>query len=403
MSVHSHSSTIKGTKIPPETITIEGTAKRNILRKGKHKVNRKDLVSGKAVDEDVYILTTDKGSNGVYIDENDPNYDKYSDISSEEIEIIDEIIINTREEIGKAKLTLSKYKRIIESLISDFFQHGDMNELVNSVQEIECPEYSYELVKRIINMSLDKSDRERELVSKFLYYSTAECDLLSINIIGKGFERLFEIIDEIEKDCPASRTMISKYLARCVLDEVLSPAYLADPVVCNLGGDVVDHAKRMLSREHVGAKLECCWGPGDGRPVEDLKIAIDQLLQEYLLSNDIQEATRCIAELNVPYYYHEIVKRAIVQSLDKSLDRQVSMSGLLTHLFKEGMLKKQQAVVGFNRVFGYIDDLTLDTPNAPQIIHEFVKRAIESNLLPTSYEFQELVKINDFVSIKSEQ
>ena len=45
------------------------------------------------------------------------------------------------------------------------------------------------------------------------------------------------------------------------------------------GGDIVDHAKRMLSHNHSGALLEHVWGPGDGRPVEALKVAVDQLVQ----------------------------------------------------------------------------------------------------------------------------
>jgi programmed cell death protein 4 len=95
-------------------------------------------------------------------------------------------------------------------------------------------------------MSFDRGDRERELVSRFL--SIAYPEILSSNMIGKGFERLFEILDEVEKDAPASREMTSKFLARAVLDEVLSPSFLNDAVIMNLGGEVVDHAKRMLSR-----------------------------------------------------------------------------------------------------------------------------------------------------------
>lgn len=30
-------------------------------------------------------------------------------------------------------------------------------------------------------------------------------------------------------------------------------------------------------RDHVLSRLERVWGPGDGRPVEDLKVAIDQV------------------------------------------------------------------------------------------------------------------------------
>jgi hypothetical protein len=107
--------------------------------------------------------------------------------------------------------------------------------------------------------------------------------------------------------------MLSKYLTRAVIDEILPPSFLSDAVICNLGkmqidddpninllflillfivlhifstyfylhigGEIVDHAKRMLSHNHSGALLEHVWGPGDGRPVEDLKVAVDQLLQ----------------------------------------------------------------------------------------------------------------------------
>lgn len=192
-------------------------------------------------------------------------------------------------------------------MISEFFVHGDVVEVICSVQEIGCPEYSYEFVKRIINMSCDKSDRERELVSKLL--SQACPDFLSSNMIGKGFERLFEIIDQIVIDVPSARGMVSTFLARAVMDEALPPSFLSDAVVCNLGGEIIDVAKRMLSRDHGGAKLESCWGPGDGRAVPDMKIAVDQLLAEYILNDDVEEATRCIVELNAIHFYHEVVKR----------------------------------------------------------------------------------------------
>jgi programmed cell death protein 4 len=161
---------------------------------------------------------------------------------------------------------------------------------------LDCPEYSYELVKRAISMSLDRSDREREQISQLL----SECypDILSTNMIGKGFERLFELVDELVKDVPSAREKLSTFLARCVVDEVLPPSFLNDVVVRNLGGEIVEHAKRMLSREHASAMLERAWGPGDGRPVPDLKVAVDLLLQEFILSGDTTEACR----LNYPFH-----------------------------------------------------------------------------------------------------
>lgn len=256
--------------------------------------------------------------------------------------------------------------------------------LFSIAQDIGAYAYSYEFVKRVVNMSCDASDRERELVSQLL--SNLYPDIFSSNMIGKGFERLFEMIDEIEKDAPDARKILSTFLARAVIDEIIPPSFLTDSVVRNLGGDVVEHAKLMLSQEHAGAKLERSWGPGDGRPVEEMKVAVDQLLQEYLLSNDMVEAKRCLAELNSPMFFHEIVKRAVVNAIDKSQKEQMQMSFLLKELRAAEMLSIQQAEKGFSRLFLMLPDIVLDTPDARRILIGFMERAKASGVLSAGYK-----------------
>jgi programmed cell death protein 4 len=238
-------------------------------------------------------------------------------------------------------------------------------------------------VKRLINMSMDKDDRERELVSQLL--SALYPDIFSSNAIGKGFERLFEIVDEIEKDAPAAKVILATFLARAVVDEILPPSFLADSVVCNLGKEVVDQAKLMLSRDHGSAKLEHSWGPGDGRPVEEMKVSIDQILQEYLLSKDIAEGVRCIAELKVPLYFHEILKRSVINAMDRPVEDQAAMSALLAALSSGELLSAQQAEKGFNRLYHMLPDLALDTPAAVQVLADFEGRAKADGVLAAAY------------------
>lgn len=238
-------------------------------------------------------------------------------------------------------------------------------------------------MKRLINMSCDKGDRERELVSQLL--SALYPDIFSSNSIGKGFERLFEIVDEIEKDAPAARHIIATFLARAVVDEILPPSFLADAVVCTLGGDVVDQAKLMLSRDHGSAKLERSWGPGDGRPVEDMKVSIDQILQEYLLSKDVKEGVRCFGELKVPLYFHEILKRAVINAMDRTAEEQAAMSALLAELSRAELLSAQQSEKGFNRLYHMLPDLALDTPAAVQVLADFEARAKNDGVLAATY------------------
>ena len=288
-----------------------------------------------------------------------------------------------RDAVGQSKLTLTAYKQAIAPLITEYFVTGDPADMLLNIQEIGCPEYAYECVKRAVNMSFDMSDRERELVSQLL--SIGYPDTFSASMVGKGFERLFEIVDEIEKDVPNSRDMVAKFVSRAVVDEVLPPSFLSDAVVCNLGGEMVEHAKRMLSRDHGGGLLDRSWGPGDGRPVEDMKVALDQCLQEYLLSGDLPEASRCIRELNAEFFFHEVVKRIVTHSVDKSSALQEQMSNLLQYLMECGMLSTAQATKGFRRLYSIVDDLALDTPAAAAILDGFTTRAIDDNVLPSDF------------------
>jgi programmed cell death protein 4 len=204
-------------------------------------------------------------------------------------------------------------------------------------------------------------------------------------MIGKGFERLFEIVDEIEIDAPNAPHILSSFIARAVIDEILPPSFLSDSVVRNLGGDIIESAKIMLSQDHAGAKLEKIWGPGDGRPVEEMKVAVDQLLLEYVLSADLDEAVRCLRELNALQFFHEVVKRGIVLALDKEVESQVSVSKLFAHLSSINLLSSTQALKGFNRVLEILPDISLDAPHAKSIVDGFVQRAKEDGILPKEF------------------
>lgn len=141
----------------------------------------------------------------------------------------------------------------------------------------------------------------------------------------------------------------------------------------------------MLSREHASAMLERAWGPGDGRPVQELKAAVDLLLQEYVISDDVAEACRCIAELNSNYFLHEVVKRGISLTLDNTPEKRCLMSNLFNELVTKEILSKEQAHLGFTRALESADDFSLDIPNARVFLAEFIDRAIASDLLPSDF------------------
>ena len=367
----------------PETVgTEEGSSKRNIIRKGTGLVSRKPNAANTVVDDG--SLNPAPG----VMDKGDPNYDSEDDNYAGFAEAAANRPKYTRPHgeklIGESNMTLSAYKSAVIPIISEYLATGEMSEVMASLEAINAPEYSYEFVKRTINMSLDKNDRERERVSKLLSYGYP--DAFSSNMAGKAFERLFEQADDIEKDCPKGRDMLSIFLARCIVDEVLPPSFMSDAVVCNLGGSIVDSAKRMLVLGPSGANIERIWGPGDGRPVEEMKVSIDTMLIEFLSSSDLEEACRCIQELNAPQLMHEIIKRAITIVLDKDDGAQQSISNLLIFLVEKDMITTGQAEKAFKRLHDRLDDLVLDVPNAGSTLAKFTAWAVQEDILSSKFK-----------------
>ena len=150
----------------------------------------------------------------------------------------------------------------------------------------------------------------------------------------------------------------------------------------------------LLSREHCTARLEKIWGPGDGRPVSELKEVIDQIVEEYLLSRELDEAARCIREMNAPHFHHELVKRGVkiamekdgsdyVQSSSSSLD---AIAALFSFLVSNSIVSEYQVAKGVNRLHKVIKDIQLDVPAASMMLEEFQKMAKEGGCLASYYK-----------------
>jgi programmed cell death protein 4 len=176
--------------------------------------------------------------------------------------------------------------------------------------------------------------------------------------------------------------MVASFLARAVVDEVLPPAFLSEQNNDRPGDIVIEKAVALLSREHCNARLERVWGPGDGRPVEELKVDMDQLLQEYLLSRELDEAARCVKELEAPHFHHELVKRGVFAAMEMDgkdgvavesddLSNMDAMAALFGFLVRNAIVSDNQVKKGVDRLHKLLPDLSLDVPAAPKLLEAF--------------------------------
>ena len=67
------------------------------------------------------------------------------------------------------------------------------------------------------------------------------------------------------------------------------------------------------------------------------------LLKEYLSSGDEKEATRCLKELDVPHFHHEVVYESIVLAIEESTERTLTMmNSLLKYLYDSNIITPSQ-------------------------------------------------------------
>ncbi|KAM1002210.1 hypothetical protein TB2_002563 [Malus domestica] len=212
------------------------------------------------------------------------------------------------------------------SIIQEFFLSGDMSE-VNSCLESENSTCSLELnaifVKRLITLAMDRKNREKEMTSVLL---SSLC--FPAEDVVNGFVMLIESADDTALDNPVVVEDLAVFLARSVVDEVLAPQHLEEVgrhclAPESIGNRVLKMVKSLLKARLSGERILRCWG-GGGRPgwaVEDVKDKIGKLLEEFESGGDAREACRCMKELGMPFFNHEVVKKALVTIMEKKNER----------------------------------------------------------------------------------
>lgn len=269
---------------------------------------------------------------------------------------------------------LRQFKEEAVTIIHEYFLSDDIPELIQSLQDLAAPENNPIFIKKLITLALDRKNREKEMASVLL--SALHPDVLSTEDVVNGFVLLLESAEDTALDILDASNELALFLARAVIDDTLFPINLEEirsklPPNCS-GSETVHIARSLVSARHSGERLLRCWGGSTGWAVEDAKDKIAKLLEEYESGGDIAEACQCIRDLGMPFFNHEVVKKALVMAMEKKNDR---ILDLLQESFGEGLITTNQMTKGFSRVKDGLDDLALDIPDAKEKFKSYEDRA----------------------------
>ncbi|KAK4319201.1 hypothetical protein Pmani_009828 [Petrolisthes manimaculis] len=235
------------------------------------------------------------------IDPNDPNYDEANPEHRDfKLKVIN--LDRSDEELQKQ----------ISSLVAEYFDHGDTQEAYLSLDEAGLgrgPRAHLVLVAAV-ELAMEHKPSHREMTSVLL--ADLYGHLLFETHYAKGYDVLVKNLSELVLDTPEAPTILGNFIARSIADDCIPPKFLQSykgKVDCEHAVVTLARSDSLLSMRHGLVRLDNVWGVGGGtRPVKYLVKKMALLLEEFLSSADIAEATRCLLELEVPHFHHELVR-----------------------------------------------------------------------------------------------
>ncbi|KAG8198265.1 hypothetical protein JTE90_021522 [Oedothorax gibbosus] len=305
------------------------------------------------------------------VDVHDPNYDSENQDDCEFEAIAPE-------------LTIEDLEKTVDPAIHEYFEHGDTQEVIVCLEELNLGTLRPDLVAMAVSLALERKPSHREMTSVLL--SDMYGQILVREDIAAGFDRLLENLPDLVLDTPDAPTVLGNFIARAVADDCLPPKYVQTykgKVECVHARAALEHADALLSMKHGLVRLDNVWGVGGGmRPVKYLINQMNLLLGEYLCSGDSAEAIRCIRELEVPHFHHELVFEALIMVIEDMGERSMDlMCKLLQVLASSVVVTIDQMSRGFFRVYEEMPDICIDVPQAYTVLEKFVTKCHAAGFL----------------------
>ncbi|KAG7165479.1 programmed cell death protein 4-like [Homarus americanus] len=249
--------------------------------------------------------------------------------------------------------------------------------LDRSDEELQVSTRAHLVLVTAIELAMDHKPSHREMTSVLL--ADLYGHMLYEPHYTKGYDVLIKNLSDLVLDTPDAPTILGNFIARSIADDCIPPKFLQSykgKVACEHAVVTLARSDSLLSMRHGLVRLDNVWGVGGGtRPVKYLVKKMVLLLEEYLSSSDIAEATRCLQELEVPHFHHELVYEAVVMALEKMDDRTSKMMcDLLGSLHCAIIITPTQMKAGFVRVYDDMPQICVDVPPAYSILERFVMR-----------------------------
>uniref|UniRef100_A0A7N6C488 Programmed cell death protein 4 n=1 Tax=Anabas testudineus TaxID=64144 RepID=A0A7N6C488_ANATE len=116
----------------------------------------------------------------------------------------------------------------------------------------------------------------------------------------------------------------------------------------------------------------------------DFEKTVTPIVQEYFEHGDTNEVAELLAELNLGPMRCEVPSLAVSLALEAKASHRELTSRLLSDLCGP-VLSRSDMENSFDKLLRELPDLVLDTPGAPQLVGQFIARAVSDQILSKNY------------------
>jgi len=306
-------------------------------------------------------------------DANDPNYDS----DNQEPVRIEKVV---------PQMNDSEFAVALQPILKEYLEHGDTAEVKTLLRDLNLDGKQHKIAELAVSLALDRHDPHRELTSRLI--SDLSGNIITSQDLGKGFDSLLNNLNDLTLDTPDAPTILGQFIARAIADDCMTSNFISKykgSVENSLVKQALEKAEVLLEVNHSIHKLDQVWGQGGGnRPVRNLTNKMVLLLREYMSSSDGQEAIRCVKELDVPHFMHELVYQAAVIAIEESSEKAADqMTALLKLLTTTNIITPDEFTKGVKRVFDDMPEICLDVPSAYTLLEKLGNKLHAQGILST--------------------
>jgi len=304
------------------------------------------------------------------LDVKDPNYD-----SEEEGAVVMVCVENEPFMENLKDLDINDFDNEIKLVILEYFQNGDPVEVIDSFKMFSMSKVKSQLIAFMVNIAMEHNNTCKELMSRL--FRDLRLEVFTEQDFVEGFDLHMSNLDDLVLDNPEAPQTTGTFIARAIADKVLSKSYLESKATDEKIVKTLESARLLVNINDHLFQLSHIWGNKGGfLAVKELTDKINELIQEYYDSGDVEEAIRCLKDLNVPHFHHEFVYEILDFALQKGNEHAIDLTvNLLERLCKAVIITYDQLKIGFTRIVDLLQDISLDVPNANTLLDTILNKS----------------------------